>query len=115
MTCGVCGKTVLHGSHLGGKGGTYLGESGCHDGVWMDDDEYAEGWADDTIYRPCPNHPKCCKKCGGTGTIFTWSADKTERYYHDCTNKTCRAGWKGEPEWPVSADDEALQPKQVSE
>lgn len=103
MSCGVCGKpSVLHGSDLGGKGGTYLGESGCHDGVWMDDDEYYEGWASDTIYHPCPNHPKFCKKCHGSGSLV----DKDGAQY-DCTNKTCQSGWKGEPEWPIPAEPEA--------
>ena len=101
MTCGVCGKPTLHGSALGGRPGTYLSESGCHNGVWMDDDEYAEGWQPDVIYQPCPNNPKGCKKCKGTGTVFTWSADKTGRYHHDCPNKTCGGtGWKGEPQYP---------------
>jgi hypothetical protein len=108
--CRICGKTQLHGSHLGGKGGTYLGESGCHQGVWMDDDEYGEGWADDTIYPPCPNHPKCCKKCGGSGIITKWNVDKTERWQEDCPNKTCNSGWKGKPQWPERAIDEGETP-----
>lgn len=101
MTCSVCGqKSVLHGSALArqlpdGGTGTYLSESGCHNGVWMDDDEYAEGWQPDVIYRPCPNHPKCCKKCGGSGEL----RDKDGSSY-DCTNKTCNAGWKGTHEYP---------------
>lgn len=109
-TCGICGKETLHGSHLGGQGGTYLGESGCHDGVWMDDDEYGEGWDPTTIYRPCPNHPKCCKKCGGAGLINKWNAERGGYDSYDCTNKTCNAGWKGEPQWPVSADELTDEP-----
>ena len=50
-TCGICGKETLHGSHLGGQGGTYLGESGCHDGVWMDDDEYGEASGKDGVHQ----------------------------------------------------------------
>ena len=96
MACNACGKpTVLHGSHLTNQRNSYLIESGCHNGVWMDDDEYHEGWQPDVVYRPCPNHPKCCKKCGGSGTLY----DKDGSSY-DCTNKTCNSGWKGSWEYP---------------
>lgn len=68
MTCNICGcASVLHGAHLGGRPGTYLAESGCHNGVWMDDDEYTEGWDPSVVTRPCPNNPDCCLSCNGTG------------------------------------------------
>lgn len=103
--CGLCGKPLLHGSSLpGGSPGTYLNESGCHDGVWMDDDEYHEGWASDTIYRPCPNNPKCCKRCHGSGSIYRDGGQE------DCPNKTCNAGWKGEPQWPIPREPEEPAP-----
>lgn len=100
MTCGICGKPPLHGSALGGRPGTYLSESGCHGGVWMDDDEYAEGWQPDVVYPPCPNHPKACKKCGGRGEMLKWNVELGCYDSFDCTNKTCRSGWKCTPQYP---------------
>lgn len=104
MTCKICGKPgPIHGSQWG-QPGTYLNESGCHDGVWMDDDEYYEGWAPDTIYPPCPNHPKSCKKCGGNGSLRKWNEALGCYDVTDCPNKTCQSGWKGAPQWPVAAE-----------
>ena len=67
MSCSICKRPTLHGSHLGGRPGSYLSESGCHNGVWMDDDEYAEGWQPDVVTRPCPNNPARCDRCDGSG------------------------------------------------
>lgn len=96
MPCNICGRErVWHGSEHYPAPGTYLSEMGCHDGVRMDDDEHAEGWADDTIYPPCQHNPMCCKSCGGSG-------DKADGDCRDCNG----TGWKnGEPQWPVAADD----------
>ena len=93
MTCPICGNLVLTGDALGGKGGSYLIESSCHDGVWMDDDEWAEGWKKDVLYSPCPNNPQCCTGCAGSGVIRE----------EDCP--ACEGtGWIGEiPEWLSSS------------
>jgi len=63
MTCSICGRATqcTGGGDYRGAPGTYLNESSCHDGVWMDDDVYSEGWERDVIYPPCPNNPAVCK------------------------------------------------------
>lgn len=99
MTCPTCNRArIAHGSDYGAPAGSYLSEAGCHDGVWMDDDEHAEGWQRDVIYRPCPHNPRACAECGGTGN--TGSGD-------DCA--ACRGtGWQGgKPEWPIVAEGTA--------
>lgn len=76
---------------------TGCGQSGCHHGVAMDDDEYFEGYARDTIYPPCICHPKFCKTCHGTGWAPEEIAEKINS--DDCPD--CRAGWTGDgPEHP---------------
>lgn len=101
MTCSVCGRDrVCTGDELGGQPGTYLIESSCHDGVWMDDDVHAEGWNEDEIYPPCPHNPRKCKTCGGSGNAPKEMAERLER--DDCAD--CRGnGWQnGNNEYPVS-------------
>lgn len=101
MACTICGREkVYHGSeHPSAHPGTYLIESGCHNGCWMDDDEYAEGWDPDVVILPCPYNPSACKKCGGQG----WTAEiedngkyepNPEQIQVSC--KFCNAsGWEG--------------------
>ena len=69
MACLICGREwIWHGSEEpAAVPGSYLAETGCHDGVRMDDDEHAEGWQTDVVYPPCPHNPARCAKCGGTG------------------------------------------------
>lgn len=93
MTCDICGKPKWHGSQEpGATQGSHLSETGCHDGVMMDDDEHAEGWQSDVIYPPCPNHPNRCPTCGGSG----------EYDGGDC--ETCDGtGWYGcAPQYPIN-------------
>lgn len=81
MTC-VCGRKGF--------------QSGCHDGVQMDDDENAEGWQTDVVYPPCPNNPKCCADCKGTGLA------RPEIITQDDCPACDGTGWKdGEAEWPT--------------
>lgn len=96
MTCEICGKKPLTGFDLGGQPGTYLIDSSCHDGVWMDDDKYAEGWEPDTVYPPCPNNPACCKSCGGTDNATPEDA----RFFQQDDCPRCESGWIGGPQWP---------------
>lgn len=102
MTCTTCGRhRIAHGFDYGAPAGSYLAESSCHDGVWMDDDVHAEGWRRDVIYRPCPNNPRACRECGGTGDADPGAARD------DCA--VCRGtGWQGgKPEWPIVAEGTA--------
>lgn len=104
MTCQICGRDrVWHGSETGAAPGTYLNEMGCHDGVRMDDDDYHEGWAPDTIYPPCEFNPKRCQTCNGTGNAPPLMAEALQR--DDCAD--CGGtGWQnGECQWPVAADE----------
>lgn len=66
----------------------------------MDDDVHAEGWQRDVIYPPCPNNPRRCMDCGGTG-----DAGPEVTTQDDCP--ACDGtGWaKGKAEHPVSLDD----------
>lgn len=99
MTCAICGKPILHGSNI-----LPTSESGCHDGVWMDDDEHFEGWHRDVIYPPCRNNPACCKACGGDG-MSKLPIDQRES--DDC--EYCGGnGWIGDPQWPNE-----IEPKQL--
>lgn len=94
MSCTICGcHNIFHGSQLPhARRGTYLSESGCHDGVWMDDDEHAEGWDPDAIYRPCPNNPGRCMDCDGRGK-------QGDDHCPACDG----TGWKGAtPKWPTA-------------
>lgn len=70
------------------------GKEGCHSGVAMDDDEYFEGYAHDTIYPPCSCHPKYCPTCRGSGM----TEEDDDGAWGDCPD--CRAGWRGSPEHP---------------
>lgn len=98
MACTICKcAEPFHGSQLPhARPGTHLNESGCHDGVWMDDDEHAEGWEPDVIYPPCPNNPARCMRCNGTGNA---PDDVTDR--DDCQD--CHGtGWaNGKAQWPT--------------
>jgi hypothetical protein len=71
-------------------------EAGCHDGVFMDDDEHHEGWQPDLIYPPCPHNPKRCLTCNGSG----YAADPNAAGQDDCPD--CDGtGWSsGEAQWP---------------
>ena len=93
--CHVCGKQRLCGVDLGGQPGTYLSESSCHDGVWMDDDVHAEGWPEGEIFRPCPRNPDKCLQCDGAG-------DRSDKHPEagDCSH-CAGTGWaNAEPRWP---------------
>jgi hypothetical protein len=92
----------LHGAALTTLAGTYLSEAGCHDGVWMDDDDYGEGWDPETIYRPCPNNPARCEFCLGKGErMISWRGAEPE----ECV-KCHGTGWAdGKPQWPVSMNE----------
>jgi len=74
----------------------------CFDGVIMDEDVYAEGWAADTIYPPCSCHPRYCPTCRGQGQVEVTDADGTG--WGDCPD--CTVGWRGAPAWPQAADPE---------
>ena len=100
MSCSTCGRyRQWHGSETGSPG-TYLNESGCHDGVHMDDDEYFEGWQADTLYHPCPHNSARCRKCKGTGSTKDGG---------EC--RPCHGtGWKnGDAQWPIPADDDLVE------
>jgi hypothetical protein len=104
MACEICGRErVLTGHELGGQPGTCLNESSCHDGVWMDDDEHAEGWQPDVAYPPCPESPRRCLTCNGSGRAPKLMAESLNR--DDCAD--CNGtGWKdGNCEWPIAAAD----------
>lgn len=105
MTCQTCGRNPQwHGSQTGARAGTYLHETGCHDGVRMDDDEHGEGWAPDTIYPPCQFNPARCSTCDGTGNASPMMAEALKR--DDCED--CNGtGWKdGECQWPIAVESE---------
>ena len=107
MACLVCGRErAWHGSETG-LPGTYLNETGCHDGVRMDDDVHGEGWQPDVIYPPCEFNPRCCPTCSGTGNAPPLMAEALQQ--DDCAD--CHGtGWKdGKCEWPVSIADEAAE------
>lgn len=98
MTCATCGlQRQWHGSDHG-RPGTHLAETGCHDGVMMDDDEHAEGWQRDVIYPPCPKNPDRCRSCNGSG-----EAGPEVTTQDDCP--ACNGtGWKdGKARWPTPA------------
>lgn len=103
MPCRTCGRTPQwHGSQEPhARPGTYLSETGCHDGVRMDDDEYHEGWQPDVVYPPCPYSPLCCPSCGGDGRSRDPNHDSD-----DCA--PCNGtGWTdAKPQWPASAEPE---------
>jgi len=105
MACLTCGRPqTWHGSHEPeGRPGTYLSETGCHDGVRMDDDEYHEGWDPQTSYPPCQFNPNRCPTCDGTGRAPPMMVEALER--DDCAD--CGgSGWKnGDSQWPVAASD----------
>jgi len=115
MTC-FCGRAQpLHGSELGTlrmggqMRGTYLSESGCHDGVWMDDDVYHEGWERDVVYPVCPCSPKRCSTCGLPPEKLTTGQLQTISYGTCVAQEDCPEchgnGWKGgRCEYPESAD-----------
>lgn len=103
MSCSICKRAKQwHGSDEYPAPGTYLSEMGCHDGVRMDDDEYHEGWAPDTVYPPCQYNPARCKTCKGTGTAPPAKAKIWKR--DDCAD--CEGtGWKGgKVQWPESVE-----------
>lgn len=89
MSCAVCGRMrPYHGSE-DGRPGTYLSEAGCHNGVFMDDDEHAEGWDPSVVTKPCQFNPARCARCDGTGDA---PADVTTQ--DDCPD--CGgSGWRG--------------------
>lgn len=97
MTCHVCKRgLVFHGSER-----VPSSESGCHDGVFMDDDEHAEGWQPDVVYPPCPFNPDRCADCGGSGEAPPDHVDSD-----DCP--ACSgSGWKGgEVQWPTATGED---------
>lgn len=73
-------------------------ETGCHAGVKMDDDVHAEGWQPDLVYPPCPNNPRVCPECKGSGEAGPEATTQDDCPACDGT------GWLGgKPEWPVPA------------
>lgn len=95
MTCLICGRAPqFHGSEV--RPGI---ETGCHDGVLMDDDEYFEGWQQDVIYPPCPHNPAMCGTCCGSGEAPEKVAARLMQ--DDCPD--CNGtGWRGgNAQWPT--------------
>lgn len=92
MPCHICGRAEpLNGSEIGRSP-----DMGCHDGVWMDVDEYTEGWERDTVYPPCRHNPAACSVCNGSGA---------HSVLDECS--ACEgSGWTGnKPQWPVAESD----------
>ena len=96
MTCTVCGRNrIYHCSEI-----IAWSESGCHDGVFMDDDEYAEGWQRDVIYPPCKYSPLCCRHCEGSGESRDPASKSDDCEYCSGT------GWLGgKAKWPIAAEE----------
>lgn len=114
MTCSTCQRPYIkHGSEAAtgqpqGRA-TYAMESGCHDGVWMDDDVYGEGWQRDVIYPPCPCSPHKCTTCGKKPEAMTFHEWNTISYGTCVADDDCAecggTGWKnGEPQWPTEVE-----------
>lgn len=116
MTCSTCGKPSRHhGSEPALASGhpkareTYAMESGCHDGVWMDDDVHGEGWSPDVIYPPCPFNPLACD-CVPKPDAMSFGDWQQISYGTGLAQDGCPnchgTGWKG-GKWqhPVSVDE----------
>jgi hypothetical protein len=116
MPCSTCGREQrCHGSEAAVASGlprhreTYAMESGCHDGVWMDDDTHGEGWERDVIYPPCPYNPAACDcvKKPDSMSFGDWNQISygTGLGRDDCA-KCGGNGWRdGQWQHPVSIDD----------
>lgn len=108
MPCTVCGRNrVLCGAEFHPDRGAYLSESSCHDGVWMDDDVYCEGWERDVLYPPCPHNPAACDCIKRDLTLHELHTMSCGVCIGEDDCKSCGgSGWKDQKwQWPVSADD----------
>ncbi len=109
MTCHVCGRKTqcTGGGDYRGEPGTYLNESSCHDGVWMDDDVYCEGWERDVVYPPCPHNPDACECMKRTLTERELQTMSYGTCVGDDDCPLCHGnGWKGgNARWPTPSDE----------
>jgi len=106
MTCDICGRDqIYHGSELSSRPGSYLSEAGCHNGCFMDDDEYHEGWDPSVVVPPCPYNPARCSACNGRSEIETEIRGVTQ----EC--EACDGtGWKdGRHKQPDDRYERALE------
>lgn len=116
MPCTTCGREKrCHGSEAAKSSGyprwreTYAVESGCHDGVWMGDDEHGEGWQSDVIYPPCPHNPAACD-CLPKADEMSFADWQTISYGTGLAQDGCPkchgTGWRdGNVQYPVSIDE----------
>ena len=83
--------------------------SGCHDGVWMDDDVHGEGWERDVIYPPCPHNPAACE-CVTKPESMSFGDWQQISYGTGLAKDGCPqchgTGWRGgKVQYPVSMDE----------